>query len=90
MPYDMESQKNNTLKFLPNPGLTRMDRERAGLRASRETSRRGQPYRRGILRHIRRFSGTPHPNRLGTKEVERVLSHPAPEGQVSAPTRGRL
>ena len=90
LPYEMESQKNNTLTFLPNPRLKLMDQV---LRYHHYAYRTEQTYCQWILRHIHCFGGTPHPNRLGTKDVERFLSHLAPEGRVSASTvsanRGR-
>jgi integron integrase len=82
----MESQKKNTPKFRPNPGLKLMHQVREVLRYYRYAHRTEQAYGHGILRYIRYFGGKTHPNRLGIKEVERVLSHLATDGQVSAST----
>src|SRR5918999_5211319 len=80
----MESQNKNTQKFRPNPGLKLMDQVREVLRYYRYAYRTEQTYGHWILRYIRYFGGKTHPNRLGTKDVERFLSHLAAEGQVSA------
>ena len=81
----MESQ--NKPKFSPNPGLKLMDQVREVLRYYRYAYRTEQTYGHWILRYIHYFGGKTHPNRLGTKEVERFLSHLATEGQVSASTQ---
>jgi Phage integrase, N-terminal SAM-like domain len=39
-----------------------------------------------LLRSLQCFGGKTHPNRLGAMDVERLLSHLATEGQVSAST----
>jgi integrase len=83
----MESQKKNKLRFHPNPGLTLMDQVREVLRSHHDAYRPEQTYGRWIRRDIHHFGGKTHPNRLGTTEVERFLSHLATEGQVSASTQ---
>jgi integron integrase len=83
----MESQSKNTPKFRPNPGLKLMDQVRAVLRHYRYAYRTEQTYGHWILRYIRYFGGRTHPNRLGTHDVERFLSHLATEGKVSASTQ---
>jgi Phage integrase, N-terminal SAM-like domain len=83
----MESQKNHTPPFRPNPGLTLLAQGRAVLRSHHYAYRTEQTYGQWILRYLHDCGGTTHPNRLGTKEVERLLSHPATEGQVSASTQ---
>jgi integron integrase len=83
----MESQKKNTPKFRPNPGLKLMDQVREVLRYHHYAYRTEQTYGQWILRYIHHFGGKTHPNRLGAKDVERFLSHLATEGQVSASTQ---
>jgi integron integrase len=81
----MESQKKR--KFRPNPGLTRMDQVREVLRYDHDAYRTEQTYGQWILRYIHYFGGKTPPNRLGTQDVERFLSHLATEGQLSASTQ---
>ena len=82
----MENQKKPTPKFRPTPGLTRRDQVREGLRHDRDASRTEQTSGHWILRYIHYFGGKTPPNRLGTTEVERFLSHLATVGQGSAST----
>jgi hypothetical protein len=63
-----------------------MDPVREVLRYSHYASRTGQTSGQWLLRSLHYFGSKTHPNRLGTQEVERFLSHLAPEGQVSAST----
>ena len=83
----MDNQQNKTPTCRPTPGLRRMDQVREGLRsdhnASHTTQTPGQWTRRD--RHF--FGSQTHPNRLGVKEVARMLSHLVTDGQVSASTR---
>src|SRR5919201_6781940 len=81
----MESQSKPKLR--PNPNLKLMDQVREVLRYYRYAYRTEQTYGHWILRYIQYFGGKTHPNRLGTKDVERFLSHLATEGQVSASTQ---
>jgi integron integrase len=83
----MESQKKNKPKFRPNPNLKLMDQVREVLRYHHYAYRTEQTYCQWILRYIHHFGGKTHPNKLGTQEVERFLSHLATEGQVSASTQ---
>jgi site-specific recombinase XerD len=83
----MESQNRTPPTFRPNPGLKLMDQVREGLRSYRYAYRTEQTYAHWILRYLRYCGGKTHPNRLGTQEVERFLSHLATEGQVSASTQ---
>jgi hypothetical protein len=83
----MESQNKTKPKFRPNPRLKLMDQVREVLRYYHYAYRSEQAYCQWILRYIRYFGGQTHPNRLGTTEVERFLSHLATEGQVSASTQ---
>jgi integron integrase len=64
-----------------------MDQVREVLRYYRYAYRTEHTYTHWILRYIHYFGGKTHPNRLGTKDVERFLSHLATEGQVSASTQ---
>ena len=82
----MESQKKNTPTFRPNPRLRLMDQVREVLRYYHYAYRTEQAYSHWILRYIRYCGGKTHPNRLGTTDVERFLSHLATEGHVSAST----
>jgi hypothetical protein len=82
----MEYQKKNTPKFRPKPGLKRMDQVREVLRSYRYAYCTEQTYGHWIHRYLHDFGGKTHPSRLGTKDVERFLSHLATEGQVSAST----
>jgi len=83
----MERQKKNTPGFRPNPGLKLMDQVREVLRYERYAYRTDQVHGHWILRSSRDFGGKTQPNRLGTTDVERFLSHLATEGQGSASTQ---
>jgi integron integrase len=83
----MESQNKTNPKFRPNPSLKLMDQVREVLRYYHYAYRTEQTYSHWILRYIHYFGGKTHPNTLGTKDVERFLSHLATEGQVSASTQ---
>jgi Phage integrase, N-terminal SAM-like domain len=83
----MESQKKNTPKFRPNPGLKLMDQLREVLRDHHYAYRTEQTSGQWILRYLHHFGGKTHPHRLGATAVERFLSHLATEGQVSASTQ---
>jgi integron integrase len=83
----MESHHKNTPTLSPNPGLTRMDQVREALRSYHDAYRTEQAYGHWIRRSSHSFGGKTHPNRLGATDVERVLSHLATEGQVSASTQ---
>ncbi len=83
----MESQNKNKPKFHPNPGLKLMDQVREVLRYHHYAYRTEQSYCQWILRYIHHFGGKTHPNSLGTKDIERFLSHLATEGKVSASTQ---
>ena len=63
-----------------------MDQVREVLRSYRDAYRTEQTYGHWVLRYLHDCGGKTPPNRLGTKEVERCLSHLATEGQVSAST----
>jgi len=80
-------ENRNTPIFRPNPGLKLMDQVRQVLRSDHDAYRTEQTYRHSILRDIRHCGAKTHPHRLGTQEVERVLSHLATEGKVSASTQ---
>jgi integron integrase len=64
-----------------------MDQVREVLRYYHYAYRTEQTYGHWILRYSHYFGGKTHPNRLGTQEVERFLSHLATEGKVSASTQ---
>jgi integron integrase len=81
----MESQTKS--QFYPNPRLKLMDQVREVLRYYHYAYRTEQTYCHWILRYLHYFGGKTHPNRLGTTDVERFLSHLATEGQVSASTQ---
>jgi hypothetical protein len=67
----MESQRKNTPKFHPNPGLKLMDQVHEVLRYHQYAYRTEQACRQWILHYMHRFGGKTHPNRLGVKDVER-------------------
>lgn len=46
-----------------------------------------QTYGQWILRYIHHFGGKTHPNKLGSGDIERFLSHLATEDKVSASTQ---
>jgi integron integrase len=83
----MEGQKKKTPTFRPNPDLRLMDQVREVLRYYHYAYRTEQTYGHWILRYIHFFGGKTHPNRLGTQEVERFLSHLATADQISASTQ---
>jgi integron integrase len=83
----MDNQHKTKLRFRPNPSLKLMDQVREVLRYYHYAYRTEQTYSHWILRYIRYFGGKTHPNRLGTKDVERFLSHLVTEGKVSASTQ---
>ena len=63
-----------------------MDQVREVFRSYCDAYRTERTYGHWILRYLHDCGGKTPPNRLGTKEVERCLSHLATEGQVSAST----
>ena len=83
----MESQNNTQPQFRPNPGLKLMDQVREVLRSAHDADRTEQTYSPWILRYSHDVGGKTHPHRRGATEVERVLSHLATKGQVSASTQ---
>jgi hypothetical protein len=64
-----------------------MDQVREVLRSHHYGYRTEQTYGQWIRRYIHHVGGKTHPNRLGAKDVERLLSHLATAGQVSASTQ---
>ena len=80
----MEYHNKNTPQFRPNPGLKLMDQVREVLRYYHYAYRTEQTYSHWILRYLHYCGGKTPPNRLGTQDVERFLSHLATEGQVAA------
>jgi integron integrase len=83
----MESQKKKGPKFRPNPELKLMDQVREVLRYHHYAYRTEQTYCQWILRYIYFFGGKTHPNKLGSKDIERFLSHLATQGKVAASTQ---
>ena len=61
-----------------------MDQVREVFRSYRDAYRTERTYGHWILRHPHDCGDKTPPNRLGTQEVERFLSHLATEGRVSA------
>ncbi len=82
----MENQNKSTPRFRPNPGLKLTDQVREVLRSYRDAYRTEQTYGHCILRYLHDCDGKTPPNRVGTQEAERFLSHLATEGEVSAST----
>jgi Phage integrase, N-terminal SAM-like domain len=66
-----------------------MDQMREVFRSYRHAYRTERTYGHWILRHLHDCGDKTPPNGLGTNEVERVRSHLATEGQVSASTEGQ-
>jgi hypothetical protein len=83
----MEGQSETPQTFRPNPGLKLMGQVREVLRDYHYAYRTEQTYSQWILRDIHDFGGKTHPYRVGTKEVERCLAHPAAEGKALASTQ---
>ena len=83
----MESQSKNIRKFKPNPDHKLMDQVREVLRYYQYAYRTEQTYCQWILRYIYFFGRKTHPNMLGTKDVERFLSHLTMEKKLSASTQ---
>jgi hypothetical protein len=63
-----------------------MDQVREVLRSYRDAYRTERTYGHWILRYLYDCGDKTPPNRLGTMEVERFLSHLATEGRGSAST----
>lgn len=83
----MESQLIKRQKFCPNPDLKLMDQVREVLRYYHYAYRTEQTYCQWILRFIYFFGGKTHPKLLGTKDVEKFLSHLTSNRKVSASTQ---
>ena len=77
----------NETKFVPNSNLKLMDQVRETLRYYHYAYRTEQTYCQWILRYIIFFEKKKHPKDLGSKDVERFLSHLATQGRVSASTQ---
>jgi hypothetical protein len=63
-----------------------MDQVREVLRSYLDAYRTEQTYGHWVLRYLHDCGSKTPPNRPGTQEVERFLSHLALEGQVAAST----
>ncbi|MDD2388882.1 MAG: site-specific integrase [Desulfobacterales bacterium] len=63
-----------------------MDQVRKVLRYHHYAYRTEQTYCQWILRYVHHFCGKTHPIRLGTRDIERFLSHLVTVGKVSAST----
>lgn len=77
----------NERKFVPNSNLKIMDQVRETLRYYHYAYRTEQTYCQWILRYIVFFDKKKHPKDLGSRDVERFLSHLATHGKVSASTQ---
>jgi len=77
----------NKPKFMPNPKLKLIDQVREVLRYHHYAYRTERTYCQWILRFIHFFGGKTHPKNLGSRDVERFLSHLVVQRNVSASTQ---
>ncbi|MEA3387029.1 MAG: integron integrase [Patescibacteria group bacterium] len=77
----------NKSKFTPNPKLKLLDQVRETLRYYHYAYSTEKTYCQWILRYICFYDKKFHPNQMGTKEVERFLSHLASQENVAASTQ---
>ncbi|MDD4392955.1 MAG: site-specific integrase [Desulfobacterales bacterium] len=78
--------KEKKPKSRPDSRLKLMDQVRKVLRYHHYAYRTEQTYCQWILRYVHHFCGKTHPIRLGTRDIERFLSHLVTVGKVSAST----
>ncbi len=77
----------NKHDFRPNPKLKLMDQVREVMRYHHYSYRTESTYCQWILRYIRFYGGKTHPRELGSRHVERFLSHLAVQEKVAASTQ---
>jgi Phage integrase, N-terminal SAM-like domain len=78
----MESQKKNTPKFRPNPGLKLMDQVREVLRYHHYAYRTEQTYGQWILRYIHHFGGKTHPNTEASPQLSNYAQNVGNQGML--------
>ena len=77
----------NKIKFTPNPELKLMEQVRETLRYYHYAKSTEKTYCQWILRFLQFYDYKRHPKDMGTREVERFLSHLATHGKVAASTQ---
>lgn len=77
----------NKIKFTPNPELKLMEQVRETLRYYHYAKSTEKTYCQWILRFLQFYNYKRHPKDMGTREVERFLSHLATHGKVAASTQ---
>jgi len=77
----------NKIKFTPNPELKLMEQVRETLRYYHYAKSTEKTYCQWILRFLYFYEAKRHPKDMGTREVERFLSHLATHGKVAASTQ---
>jgi len=77
----------NKIKFTPNPELKLMEQVRETLRYYHYAKSTEKTYCQWILRFLQFYEYKRHPKDMGTREVERFLSHLATHGKVAASTQ---
>lgn len=77
----------NDHKFTPNPDTKLLDQVKEVLRFHHYAYRTEETYCQWIRRYIHFFGGKTHPKELGTKDVERFLSHLTSDRNVAASTQ---
>ncbi len=83
----MESKEPLSQKFRPNPDVKLMDQVREVLRYHHYAYTTEKSYCNWILRYIHFYGGKTHPKYLGSKEIERFLSHLVLNEKVSSSTQ---
>ncbi len=77
----------NKIKFTPNPDAKLMDQVHETLGYYHYARSTEKTYCQWILKYIYFFEAKRHPADMGSKEVERFLSHLATHGKVAASTQ---
>ncbi len=77
----------NERKFSPNPKSKLMDQVRETLRYYHYAMSTEKTYCQWIVRYVHFYGAKRHPKDMGSREVERFLSHLAMRGKVAASTQ---
>lgn len=77
----------NERKFSPNPKSKLMDQVRETLRYYHYAMSTEKTYCQWIVRYVHFYGAKRHPKDMGSREVERFLSHLATRGKVAASTQ---
>ncbi len=83
----MRNQTKKSDTFRPNPDARLMDQVKEVLRYYHYAFSTEKSYCQWILRYIYFYGGKTHPKKLGTREVERFLSHLTLQKKVSNSTQ---